>query len=797
MFRFVIRNLRKRPFLNLIKIMGLALGLSGILFISLFLKNEFSYDRDNAKADRVYRVTSTNPRFLHNAHFARLYNSGIIPGMADYFPEIESYVRLAPIKGGVMMHNEKYYDINEAFVCDSTFFNFFDAQLLIGNKNTILDHPGSMVLSESFAKKIFGNEDPVGQIISIPPGQYYGKKIDFTVEGVMRDFPQNRHFHPDLITSSSTGKIGWWAFCYLLLKPNANPQNIIDGYNGYLAKNSDLPKDFTHTQLHLQKLTDIHLHSHKLREIEENGNMTNIYVMAIAALVLLLISLSNFASLNIGMSVFNLKFISVNRILGSGRNTNLKYFIIESTYIVAISVLLTTLISIPAKLYIQKYFGINLFQNNLCFSISVIIGFSILSLLTGLQPALKQNIQRFAGKQESLMYKNSFISKGIIIMQYALAIMLIVAVTGISKQTNYALRNSMGDEHSDILIMKKVPADVQKKFEVFKDELMKHQSIQSVSAMFEPPGGEANDMFQFELDDKKNIPDNQGNNLIGVFPCDYSFASLFKLKFLSGNNFSENNTDVAGSGEYIINESAMKRLGITSPDKAIGRDFKLIFPNAQSGINIPRGKIIGVVKDFHLSSMKRKVNPLVFFKRDHMFLLNFAISYHSGQRKQAIADLKNIWNEMFPAYPFHFEQISTMYKKVYKSELLQARLLTLFTIIALFITSMGLLGLSLLSTQQRVKEIGIRKVNGAKVSEVMTMLNKDFVKWVAIAFVIATPIAWFAMHKWLENFAYKTTLSWWIFALSGILALGIALLTVSFQSWKAATRNPVEALRYE
>ena len=317
-----------------------------------------------------------------------------------------------------------------------------------------------------------------------------------------------------------------------------------------------------------------------------------------------------------------------------------------------------------------------------------------------------------------------------------------------------------------------------------------------VSAMLEPPGGEANDMFPFELEGYDT--QNDQYNRIGVFPCDYSFASIFNLKFSGGNNFTEKNIDAEGSGEYIINETAMHRLNFSNPKEIVGKEFKLIFPQGDAvGIKIPRGKIIGVVKDFHLSSLKKKVEPLVLFKRDKLWLINFVVSYQTGMQKTAIDDMTKVWNSLFPEYPFQYEYVGAMYQKVYKSELLQTRLLSLFTIIALFICSMGLFGLALIITQKRTKEIGVRKVNGAKISEILAMLNKDFVKWVVIAFVLACPAAWFAMKKWLENFAYKTSLSWWIFALAGVLALGIALLTVTLQSWKAARRNPVEALRYE
>jgi len=794
-FQFVIRNLKKRLFLNLIKIVGLALGLSCILFLTLFLKNEMSYDAFHRKADRIYRYTLTNPQLFNNSHFARIYNSEQVPEMAAYFSEIESYVRLSPIKGGVIMYNEQHYSINEAFETDSTFFDVFDAEFLVGDKNTVLNTPGAMVISESFAKKVFGNTNPVGQLISLPAGQYYDKQTDFTVKGVMKDFPQNSHFHPDLVTTKAKGDINWWAFTYLLLAPNANPTNITSGYAGFLAKLSDQPVDKIETQAHLQNIRNIHLHSDKLREIEGNGNMTNIYVLSIAALILLLISMSNYASLNLGMAGFNNKFVAVNRILGSTRHMNLKYFAVESIFIVLVSVFVAMLIAVFANSIISSYFGMNLFINNIELILLVILLFSVLGVLSGLQPILRQSIGRAYRQGHNLMkFGNIRVSRGIIISQYTFAIVLIAAVIVISRQTNFALNSSMGSKDDNIICFESVHANVQQKFEVFKAELLKHNTIESVSAMLEPPGGEANDMFGFELEGRQTEAE-KGQDMIGVFPCDYSFAQLFQLQLLGGSNFSEANTDAEGSGEFIINEAAMHLMNFSNPDEIIGKSFKLNSPNP--AVTIPAGKITGVVKDFHLSSLKKKVGSLVFFKRDKLWLLNFVVAFKPGMKDAAIDDIRSVWNELFSAYPFSYEYVGAMYKKVYKTELLQARLLGIFTIISIFISSMGLLGISLLVSQQKIKEIGIRKVNGAKVSEVLAMLNKDFIKWVVIAFVIATPLAYYALGRWLDNFAYKTNLSWWIFALAGILALGIALLTVSWQSWRAATRNPVEALRYE
>jgi putative ABC transport system permease protein len=582
----------------------------------------------------------------------------------------------------------------------------------------------------------------------------------------------------------------------LLLNEHANPENIISGYADFLTKTSEQSNEKSEIITHLQKITDIHLYSDKLREIENNGNITNIYVLIIAALILLFISISNYACLNLGMAGFNSKFITVNRILGSTRSMNLKYFAIESMIVVLLSILFMLAVSSPINLFIIKHFNINLFEGNTGLVVLTIFLFSMLGILAGLQPVLKQNINKIRKHKNNklLSTNNIFVSKGIIVSQYSFSIILIVAVLVISRQTNFALNHSMGVKEDNIICFESVHASIQQKFEVFKTELLKHNTIESVSAMMEPPGGEANDMFRFEMEGYEQTEDQQ-KNWISIFPCDYSFAQLFKLNFLSGKNFSENNVDTEGSGEYIINETAMHYLNFNNPIDIIGKSFKLIFDSP--GIVIPAGKITGVVKDFHLSSMKNKVSPMVFFKRDRLWLMNFVIAYKPGMQKAALNDIQNVWSEMFPAYPFNYEHVGAMYRKVYKIELLQARLLSIFTFISIFICSMGLLGISLLVTQKRTKEIGIRKVNGAKISEILTLLNKDFVKWVAIAFVIATPLAYFAMNKWLENFAYKTELSWWIFALAGLLALGIALITVSWQSLKAATRNPVEALRYE
>jgi putative ABC transport system permease protein len=499
-----------------------------------------------------------------------------------------------------------------------------------------------------------------------------------------------------------------------------------------------------------------------------------------------------------GMAGYSDKYLFIGKVFGSSKRMQVKHFLFEALVIAMTTLLLSSIIAALALIYIQKQLALNLFTGNASFIIAISLLFSALGVLAGILPLLRQYINYIRSSLDlggGGNFRRKGISKGLIVLQYTISIALIVAVFVIHRQTTYALKSGLGVGSPNLICLENMHQSVQQRFAEFKEELLKHHSIQSVSAMLEEPGGEANDMFRFTLEGYVADESEEGNDRIGVFPCDYSFASIFDLKFLGGENFSESHVDNEGSGEYILNESAMRRLDFADPDEIVGKEFGLIWEG--EGISIPSGKIIGVVEDFHLSSLKREIDPLVMFKRKDLWLIHFIVSFQPGMQSRAISDMEQVWDSMFPEYPFDFNYIDSMYRNVYSTEILQARLLSIFTLIALFICSMGLLGLSLLTTQRRIKEIGIRRVNGAETSHIMNMLNWDYLKWILLSVVLAIPFSYLAMQKWLESFAYKTALSWWIFALAGIIALIIALLTVSIQSWKASIRNPVEALRYE
>lgn len=792
LLKYAIRNLKKRPFLNLIKVVGLSLGLCGVLCISLFLRNELRYDSGHSHAERIFRLTTTQPNAFEGTHFARISDSKDLPQLKGQIPEIETLVRMMPLRDKLLLKDEQHYAINQAFAVDHSFFELFDVHFEVGDPNVALAEPGAAVVSKSLAFKIFGSENPIGKRISLPPGHYNTIETNFTIKGVMEDFDPQSHMHPDVLIMPGADTIVGWAYVYALLKPNNLPDEVAKKISQKLNELYGIEKgDEAQVKAHLMQLGDIHLTSSLLREIEPNGSMTNIYLLAIAALILLFISLSNFTSLNLGMAAYLEKFLALNQILGSSHRIMIRYFLLESFIVLFISLILVLVVSFKLNHLVLEHYQYNLLKGNAGYALGVLLCFLVLGMFAGIYPVLRRGFRTITlgGSIKGRPTANTH--KVLLISQFALAMVLLVGVFVISQQTNYALSNSMGATKDDVISIPFVHAEVQKDFQVFKSELLKQGSIRAVSAMMAPPGGEANDMFPFTM---QGAPD-AAHKFIGIFSCDYSFANVFQLPFLSGRNFTESKRDEEGNGEYIINATALNDLGFQDPGAVLGKSFALISPVAD--VTLPKGKIIGVVEDFHLSGLQTKVAPLVLFKRENSWLENIAISFNPLSKTEAEASIKKTWEELFPNYPLSYFQVSTLYNTVYKTELLQKNLILIFALIAMLVSAMGILGLSLMVAQRRFKEIGIRKVNGANISEILVLLNIDFLKWLVLAFLIAVPIAYLGANKWLETFAYRIDLNLWMFLLAGGITISITMLTVTWNSYKAAKQNPVKSLRTE
>ena len=793
-FKLITRNLINGKVHTVFNITGLAIGFACALIIIIWVKNEFSYDKQLPAADRIYRLTFETNTSGNRIHFARCYEKWIWQ-MPRVFPQIEELIRLEPyrhtaIKAGV----NKFYS-DRIFATDTNFFKVFNINLLSGDIEKVLSEPFSAVISSSLANKCFGNTNPIGQSLLLS-GEYDTKMIAFTIKGVMKDSPINSHVHFDVLTSfAKPAEAPDWAYVYLLLKPNTSPDKILSGFPSFI-KQVVQEKDQNNFTPYLQKITDIHLFSDKDREIEPNGNITSIYVFIVIAFVLLLVSWVNYYNLNKARLMTLQKQIHIQRITGSNNKLIILQSLTESGICVVLSLILAMLLLDVSEIPAKTLFGISLLPNGFYdLDSSWIIGLVLLSvsILAGSMPVIIYVVsgqKSLPGSKEGINNVITGLSSYGLLMtvQFCMSIILLVAAITIYKQNQFMFSRSLGEMSSDIIAFKRQNWEVRFKYNAFRNRALQNPLIKSVTASMEEPSGETVDALQVESQAIEKGPEEKRLYVLSV---EDNFLDFFKIPLVAGRNFSLFNPDRKGE-DYILNETAVKRLGWT-PEEAIGRPFSIKFdtPGIFYG-----GTVVGVVHDFNFTTVRQEIKPYVLFQKP-IFYLCFLVRVDSTKRNEAIADLKKIWEEVLPDYPFQYEFIGDMYRSAYSKELSQAKLTGFFSFLAIVIICLGLFSVTSVLVAKRTKEIGIRKVNGAKIIDVLTMLNSGFIKWVAIAFVIACPVAWYAMYKWLQNFAYRMEQKWWVFVISGFIVLIVALVTVTIQCWRTATKNPVEALRYE
>jgi len=790
----ITRNLINGKGYTALNIIGLAIGFTCAFVMMGWVKNEFSYDKQLPHSGRIYRLTFETRFSGNRLHFARCWEKWISQMTGD-FPQIEELVRLEPYRHTALKVGENKFYSDRVFATDSNFFKVFGLDLAYGDVEKVLKDPSSAVISLSLARKCFGDTNPVNQTL-LMSGEYDEKMVLFTITGVMKDSPYNSHIHFDVLTSFAKPQdVPGWAYIYLLLKQGTNPDEILAGLPSFIKKveKEHVQNDFTP---YLQKITDIHLFSNKDREVEPNSNIISVYLFVVTSLILLIVSWVNYYNLSKARILALQKPIHIQLIMGSSNWLVIAQNLIESAIYVLLAFMLTMILLYLFGQIANTLFGFSILKNwftdivNLWPFVTSVLAISV---FTGSLPVIlyilkgRKSLSGF--KEIPKLTAPRLSSYGILMtLQFCLSIVLMVATIIIYRQKELILAHSLGKMSSDILVFKRQNWEIRYKYNSFRNKALQNPLIKNVSASMEEPTGETVDALKVEsaaLDE--DLKDKQ----LYVLSVEDNFLTFFDISLVAGRNFSPYNPDRQGE-DYILNESAIKELNWT-PQEAIGRPFKIIFDSP--GI-FYGGTVVGVVHDFNFTTIKQNIKPYVLFQKP-IFYLCFLVQVDPARKQEAIMSLKNIWEQELPNYPFQYEFLYDLYNSAYQKEFNQAKLTTFFSILTIVVICLGLFSVTSVLVAQRTKEIGIRKVNGAKVIDVMVMLNSDFIIWFAIAFLIACPIAWYAMHRWLQSFAYKTELSWWIFALAGIIALGIALLTVSWQSWKAATSNPVEALRYE
>lgn len=789
-FKIAVRSLWRHKSFSFINILGLAVGMAACFLIYLYVHFETSYDAFNTKADRIYRLVTDikTPSDLMQLGSS---SSTMAIHLRKDFPEVESFVRISNQSFLVRKGNIKFQE-KKTIMADSTLFKIFDFPLVSGDKNTALKEPMSIVISQTAAKKYFGNSNPVGQTVLLT-----GEAINATITGVMKDMPENSQIKADMVVSMSSQQriykqsldSNWTDFSvvsYLLLKPHASPKALVAKFPAFIATNigEQLKEQQLSFTLFLEPLKDVYIKS-KRDSGQEAGSLTNVYIFSIIAVFILLIACINFINLTTARSAERAKEVGIRKVVGAARFQLAKQFIGESILICFIAFIVAVLLCalllplfnqlaskpVSTPLFYHPLYIFSLFLASVF--IGGIAGFYPSLVLSSFKPVAVLK-GRFATGKKGLILR-----KGLVIFQFAISIILIVGTLVVYIQLNYMRSRDLGFSKDQMMI---IDTNGDKNKEVFKQSLSSVPGVLSTSFSNGIPG-DGNIRTGSKVENKAG--DMQVASL-DLYIVDFNYINQYKMKIIAGRNFSESfSTDTTQA--MIINESAVKLLGYASAKEVIGRNFE------QWG---KKGKIIGVVKDFHYQSLQQPIRPLTMLiePQDYQIL---SIKVTTGGLSATIKEIGEKWNKIIPNRQFYYTFLNESFDKQYRAEERFGNLFFNFAILAIFISCLGLLGLASYSTIQRTKEIGVRKVLGASVSNIVNLLSIDFLKLVLIAFIIAAPIAWFSMNKWLQDFAYRIDLTWWIFAIAGVAAIVIAFGTISFQAIKAAMANPVKSLRTE
>ena len=788
-FKIAFRNLWRHRVFSFINILGLTVGMTACFLIFLYVHFELSYDSFHSKANRIYRVvcdikTPTEVIKAGGPSWA------VGPHITQDFPQVEAAVRTTDDELLVRKGNVKFQELNSLWA-DSAFFGMFDFKLLKGNPKTVLQEPLSIVFSESAAKKYFGNADPVGQTVLLT-----GEGFTAKITGIMKDIPENSTIKADMLVSMSTltrklnpGLDDQWGnygnSTFVLLKPGTRPADLQAQLPAFLERRNgtEMKKINMYPTLFLEPLKDVYLRS--TRNGNNTGNINNVYIFSWVAVFILLIACFNFVNLTTARSAERAKEVGIRKVVGAVKGQLTGQFIGESVLLCAISFILTlvsTALLLPSFNHLAgKTISTGIFEN-LNFVLILFLAAIGIGSLAGVYPALVLSsfkpVTVLKGRF-STGTKGQLLRKALVIAQFTISFALIIATIIVYNQMNYMRRQDLGFNKDQMMVIN-TNGDPAK--DAFRNAVAGLPNIKGVAMASSVPGG-GNPAAYSEIENVKGVLQIANLDLYFV---DFDYIPQFKIKIIAGRAFSPDfQTDTTQS--MILNEAAVKMFGYTSPAQAVGHRFK------QWG---REGRIIGVMKDFHFRSLQLPIKPLSMRIEPNGCSL-VAIKLSTQNLPKTIAAIENKWNALIPARPFSYYFLDEFFDKQYRTEERFGKLFLNFSVLAIIISCLGLLGLASYSTMQRTREIGIRKVLGASVPNIVNLLSREFLKLVAIAILIASPVAWFAMHGWLQDFAYRIEIGWWIFLIAGLIAVLIALATVSFQAIKAAIANPVKSLRVE
>ncbi len=767
LLKILIRNILRYPTYSMIKIAGLSIGLTCFIAIMLWVKYETSYDKFHVNAGNLYRVAFTS----ENEDFHAYWQPGNLAGyLKETYPEIIESTNYSEMQIKISHETKGFYGIGS--YADTAFFTMFTFPFKYGGPGNSLKDPGSVVLTNSMSQKLFGDRNSIGEMVKL------NEEMVYTVTGVINDVPENSHMNFDFLIPFSDADEemkSWapkWTKTYILLEDNANT----DVVNKKIAQVMNKFQPAWKNILYLVPMEKSHLYN-----LSGGGLIVYIILFSSMAIIIVLLACVNFMNLSTARSEIKQKEVFIRKVMGSKKSQLGWQFIFESllySFISAFIAMLLTILLLPS---INHLFNTHLQISNFSLLPYLLLLTAVTGLIAGSYPAIylssllpdrleKRKIQSRRSRKWNFRYI-------LVTLQFVISIFFIVSVLSVKHQINFIKSKDLGFNKENVIRLSSV-GKLSEKTKEFKSALLQNPSIEGVTVS-------VNNLISWTSTGPIDWDGRNKDELIeiGYNWVDYDFLKTFGLKMSQGRFFSREHMSDEDNA-IVINEKAVDYLKLEKP---VGMKIQTCF-----GFE---GIIVGVIKDFHTTSLHEEMMPFALLLGENGN--NIFIKTNGKDTKATLQFIQQQLKKVVPDDPFEYQFLEDQINDLYKTETLTSQIAGIATFLAIFISCLGLFGLVFSTVERKIKEIGIRKTNGAKTNEVMFMLIKDFTLYVLIAFIIACPIAWYAMHEWLENFAYKTNLSWWIFALAGLVALGIALLTVSWQSWQAATRNPVEALRYE
>ena len=800
-----LRSLVKDRYYSAINILGLAAGLTVTILIILFIQDELTYDQHHELHERVYRLESDFTLDNKNHKFGAT-QIPLGPTLMDEYPEIINYARCAPVGTLYFVDEDRGFQEDSIWFADSTFFQLFTHEFTHGDPVSALNRPNTMVITENFASRHFGKENPIGENLTDIDNNIY------EITGVVRNLPGNSHLKFNGLMSSLTlaERIGlerfndrsansFWnigIYSYILLAENGSMQDVLDKFPGFYDKYMKELGDQIKGGFDLMAtpLADIHLNPMVLEYDLPKGNRSYVYIFLFAALFILVIASINYMNMATARSARRSREVGIRKVSGSSRGMLIRQFLGESLLITLISFILSLIL---VKLLLPGFndlsdkslqFGIMAMREVVLSGVLIAL---VVGVVSGLYPAFY--LSRFNPvvvlKGLATGGGGGSFRRALVLVQFTISVLMTIGTLIVSGQLKFMKTTDLGFDKDDIMVMTVRDTTLRRSFEAFREEIMTHPEILGAAQSNANPGGNVGIVVQRIEGDGGELLDKAVNR----YSVDYRYADLMGIEIMQGRNYDRSmGTDI--SKAFIINEVAANEFGWG--EDALGKRWQL-------GINLdgpPQrdGEVIGVFKDFHYASLHNKIEPIVLVLQDNpMRMPLFNIRTTGNNTEEVIAFVDEKRKEFGDHYPFDYQFLTENLDEYYKEEVVIGTIFRYFTILTIFIAALGLLGLSAFMAQRRTREVGIRKVMGSSVNGIIYLFIREFSKWVIISNLVAWPLAWFGMDKWLQNFQYRIDMTIWIFALAFGLSLAIALITVTWQSVRAAITNPADTLRYE